>query len=453
MANTIPIANDKSNLNYKQQQQFISQIIQPLFAQQLQNNKPTTHFPGTVTNIYENSNYADVSLDYGNAPTILIKLNNKSNVLLNINDIVDVIAPNGNLSNAYINKSYNNIQSIAGENIIGVLTFGDKTNANGEIIFYDSNTGKKAINIQNYEMNFYDYLGSELPVGAIASGRDTDESGGYTGSPSMSIIAEQGSSVKLGLRNDDGSWADGLVVNNKAYNDTQDATFHLYLNAMEGLNIKKYFGATVDDTHGIYCQTDADGSNQIFGNTNCEGYNWSGFNTISGTNLEISGSKNCVQNTESYGQRLFYSIESSESSLVETMYGQTVDGEAIMYIDPIIQESINTDIQYSVRFFPEKSCEFDITEKYSDYFVIKTDKDVNFSCDLYGKRRGFESCRLEYANGLTNELDTIKDNRIIDLMLTKETDEYNDNIYQLLNDIESNINNTIYDLLNISKKR
>jgi hypothetical protein len=452
MAKTTPIVNDNSNYNYKQQQQFISQIIQPLINQQLQNNKQTTHFPGTVTNVYENSNYADVSLDYGNAPTILTKLNNKSNVLLNIDDIVDVIAPNGNLSNAYINKSYNNIQSIAGENIIGVLTFGNKTNSNGEIIFYDSNTGKKAINIQNYEMNFYDYLGSELPVGAIASGRDTDESGGYTGSPSMSIIAEQGSSVKLGLRNDDGSWSGGLVVNNKAYNDIQDATFHLYLNALEGLNVKKYFGATVDDTHGIYCQTDTDGSNQIFGNTNCEGYNWSGFNTISGNNLEISGSKNGIQNTI-FGKRLLYAYEGAEYWYFDKIRCTTVEGENIIYFDPIFKECINTEIFYDILFIPDDtSCIFEIIERNSDYFIFTSTKSIECTIKIEGKRKGYENVRLEYANSLSNELDTNKDNRITNMILTEQIEQDDDNINQLLNNYENENNNIINDLFNILQK-
>lgn len=118
----------------------------------------------------------------------------------------------------------------------------------------------------------------------------------------------------------------------------------------------------------------------------------------------VSGNKNCVQNTESYGDRLFYSTEDCESYLTDrSMELFTVDEvvkdgvvayERVILLDSIYKESINLDLGYTVEVIKQSWGDYRIKEQTNDYFVVESDRlDFTFKYIVTGKRKGFEEER------------------------------------------------------------
>jgi hypothetical protein len=62
-------------------------------------------FTGVIETIDKGSVWANVRLLYGNENPLLTHIHNKSNSVLMIGDLVSLIAPNGDLSNIYIDRS------------------------------------------------------------------------------------------------------------------------------------------------------------------------------------------------------------------------------------------------------------------------------------------------------------------------------------------------------------
>lgn len=123
--------------------------------------------------------------------------------------------------------------------------------------------------------------------------------------------------------------------------------------------------------------------------------------------LSVSGSKNCVQVTEHFGDRLINAYETAEYYFGDIGSGKLINGKCIISVDQILRECINTSIGYHVFLSKCGKGDIWVSEKTSSYFVVEGTADIEFSWELKGKRKGFENARLELHN---NELDTIVEN-------------------------------------------
>lgn len=117
--------------------------------------------------------------------------------------------------------------------------------------------------------------------------------------------------------------------------------------------------------------------------------------------LTVRGNKNCVQETENYGDRLYYSVEDCESYLTDrTLHTLKVEEttagtfERVVLLDPIFKESVNLELDYSVEIIKQGWGDYRIKEQTKDYFVVESDrKDFTFKYVVTAKRRGFEDER------------------------------------------------------------
>ena len=65
--------------------------------------------------------------------------------------------------------------------------------------------------------------------------------------------------------------------------------------------------------------------------------------------LSVTGSKNCLQETENYGGRLINAYETAEYYFGDLGFGKiNKDGECLIYIDDIFAECINTNVEYHI---------------------------------------------------------------------------------------------------------
>ena len=118
--------------------------------------------------------------------------------------------------------------------------------------------------------------------------------------------------------------------------------------------------------------------------------------------LTVVGNKNCVQKTESYGDRLFYCIEDCESYLTDRSMElftveKTLEGtyERVILLDSIFKEAVRTDQDYTIEIFKQGWGDYRIKEQNKDYFIVESDReDFTFKYVITAKKRYFEDERL-----------------------------------------------------------
>ncbi|WP_251843037.1 phage tail protein [Enterococcus faecalis] len=114
-------------------------------------------------------------------------------------------------------------------------------------------------------------------------------------------------------------------------------------------------------------------------------------------NLSVTGSKNSLVDTLSYGHRLLNAYETPEYYFAD--YGKAItdsDGEVKIDIDPIFLETVNTESEnYHVMLSPYSKGIIWVEETKEKYFIVKSDPALlEFSWNLIAYRKGYEDVRL-----------------------------------------------------------
>ena len=140
-------------------------------------------------------------------------------------------------------------------------------------------------------------------------------------------------------------------------------------------------------------------------------------------NLTVSGSKNSLQKTKNYGERLINAYETAEYYFGDIGFGTiNDDGECVVYIDEIFKECINTDIAYHV-FTQVYNGKITGIERYKDYFIVYGEPNTRLSWEIKAKRIGYEHYRLEQPTRF--EADALDPyNFDLELVERRETGEY-----------------------------
>lgn len=345
--------------------------------------KPSRSFYCTVIQV-EGNTYADVDWMQGAQTITLHHIVNKTGVIVNVGDKVLLTAPMGDLSDLYIDRNQNNAVQTDASTIVGILKIGGVNNSSGEIQIMDGNAVNPALDISGHSIDFYDSKQTAMSVGSIATDRTGDIA--Y-----LDILSELGCAFKVQLRNNDDSKTlyDAIVVNNQLSEGVRNIDMNIPINISPGgINVTAEF--TPDEI-------------RLFGLINFEGGSASNIGDLSCVNLSVSGTKNCKQTTKNFGDRLFYANESADNQLGDHGFGNILNGECLISIDPIILESVNTDMNYTVSCDFDEDCHYKLI-KTPNYFTITADKNISFSWNMHGFRRGFENERLEYADNLKNDL-------------------------------------------------
>ena len=137
------------------------------------------------------------------------------------------------------------------------------------------------------------------------------------------------------------------------------------------------------------------GDNLIsWGNYNGNGYTLHNFNIVA-KSLSVQGSKNCLQESKSYGARLINAYETAEYFFGDLGFGK-INEEGVCYvdIDDVFLECVNTDAKYHV-FTQIYNGKITSIERYKTYFIVKGEQNTEFSWELKAKRKGYEINRLD----------------------------------------------------------
>ena len=164
----------------------------------------------------------------------------------------------------------------------------------------------------------------------------------------------------------------------------EGATLKGYVNVQNSLGVDK----------NLYVGGNIEALDYGYGQINCR-YLGSQGNIVALGNLSVSGSKNCVQETENFGKRLINAYETCDYYFGDIGESQTINGEMIIWIDDIFKEIISTEVDYQVFITKYGRGDIWVEERTQDYFVVKSENDVAFGWEIKGKRKGYEKYRLE----------------------------------------------------------
>lgn len=105
-----------------------------------------------------------------------------------------------------------------------------------------------------------------------------------------------------------------------------------------------------------------------------------------------------VENTK-YGTPSLYCYETPTPYFGDIGTGQTDEnGEAIIAIDDIFDETVNTNIEYCVFLQKEGQGDLWVDEKDHSYFIVKGTPNLKFSWEIKAVQKGFEELRLDDDN-------------------------------------------------------
>lgn len=210
-----------------------------------------------------------------------------------------------------------------------------------------------------------------------------------------------------------------LVVNNNTRTKTLSVTGDSTLNALSTATITNTGNATIKGTltaqnqtvnnnltvsRNIYAYAEEistsltiGGTVYANGNVNIQRHLWA-------NSLAISGTKNCVQDTENFGKRLINAYETADYLFGDVGESIIENGECIVYLDDIFKEVISTDVNYQVFLTKYGKGDIWVSERHSDYFVVQAENDIRFAWEIKAKRKGYENYRLEeYVEEIEDE--------------------------------------------------
>ena len=148
--------------------------------------------------------------------------------------------------------------------------------------------------------------------------------------------------------------------------------------------------------------------------------------------LTCSGSKPRLVETKNYGARKLYAYETPTPYFGDIGTGITdSDGTAIISIDDIFNETVNTNVEYCIFLQKEGNGDLWIDKKDYTFFIVKGTPNLKFSWELKVVQRDYEQYRLN-----DDDIDVFVGFREDDTKLSMEKDLDSYDNEQLFDDSE-----------------
>lgn len=268
---------------------------------------------------------------------------------------------------------------------------------------YDN--GNKAVEINKRNLLFYDWEGvtRTMPVGRIYATR----TGSDPNKPGLAIANEDNSLLSLAYYKD-GTFYPYIDFDEKNLLGNNCAITFMRHYAMK--EFKAFFGANnltqiYDNANRLMLKFPNGTDNGFmflnqsgdtkFSYTEGAGYPLSAWqNFYCAKDFTVVGSKNSLQKTKTFGDRLINAYETAEYYFGDIGSGKIINGECVIHIDEILQECINTKVNYHV-FTQVYNGNIAGIERFENYFIVRGNEGTEFSWELKAKRLGYEYSRLE----------------------------------------------------------
>ena len=268
----------------------------------------------------------------------------------------------------------------------------------GTFTNYDKTTGYLACKIENTQIKFYDFKEDNKLLGSLGSTVKTSDSS----NASITLWNEPNSSIIIG-------WRHAVTKKIIPYFTCEFGSIMKFKQICDfeipigvaGINfIKPNADGTIESLTGILQRVTADNSKflEITNGLKVDEDLTTLGNAIIAGNMTASGSKNCLQQTEHYGGRLFYSLEDCSSYLTDRVDVpvQVEENKQIkIKFNEIFKECVNL-TNYQITINKETYGDYTILEKTEDYFILESDTEgFKFTYTITAKRRGYEDRYLD----------------------------------------------------------
>lgn len=337
-------------------------------------------------------------------------------------DFITTGVLNAGLIKTGLLKSFNGVSWINLDN--GTFKFGERLVYNGTELVNKNSNGSDAIKIADTNIYLYDWTNAGKLLGIVASQYMT----AYPNIRGFLLGHGLESYMTLSYRVENGSYNPYIIFDKKGINPNYNAPIRVQEGTVfsETVNMQnrvyiphqiifdtklnsnspKTFKNTSDSRNILISEVSINNVNDGFMiQTNTGGVLFSilagkSYPTYFGTNVQVNadftatGSKNSLQITKTYGERLLNSYETAEYYFGDIGNGVIKDGECIVWIDDILQECINTNCEYHV-FTQLYNGAITKIERCKDYFVVYGEDNTEFSWELKAKRIGYENVRLD----------------------------------------------------------
>jgi hypothetical protein len=154
-----------------------------------------------------------------------------------------------------------------------------------------------------------------------------------------------------------------------------------------GRGVEGYASATTGTNYGVYGYT-----------ASTDGYGVYYVGGLAGT-----GTKSAIVDTQDYGWRTLYAVESPQNWFEDFGEASLSAGEAIVSIDPIFAQTVNLDQPYHVFLTPRGDfCSLYVAETTSTSFTVRAKEgpgcEITFDYRIIAPRRDYEDLRLKPAD-------------------------------------------------------
>jgi len=241
-------------------------------------------------------------------------------------------------------------------------------------------------------------VGGSLNAGSIVTGpisagaiNATGPVSGFVGGSLGSGVYGQAIDISLTGRNANGfqpvgAWGDSGALAGFGVLGTEDNGF-----AVVGLNSSGHPTAYFQNNSGGAGDLLFDAISSVFG----------GFCTIDVRgNLFCTGSKSAVVSVDGGSRRVaLYAIEGSENWFEDAGTSRLLNGEAMVNLESVFGQTVNTDMNYHVFLTPNGDCKgLYVTQKTARSFVVRElaggKSSIGFDYRIMAKRKGYENIRL-----------------------------------------------------------
>ncbi len=187
--------------------------------------------------------------------------------------------------------------------------------------------------------------------------------------------------------------------------------------------------------YGIYTESHGSGSNYVYGNyTNAEntstgpvyaGVFWAssagtgnkygvysyapaseGYAGYFSGNMTATGTKSAAVKVDNGEYRLLYAMESPENWFEDFGEGKLINGRALIQIDTLFTQTVNTSVKYHVFLTPQdEPLTLAVANRTVSSFEVRgpAGSDISFSYRIVAKRKGYEELRMAKMLGSTPE--------------------------------------------------
>ncbi len=189
-------------------------------------------------------------------------------------------------------------------------------------------------------------------------------------------------------------------------------------NSTTGIAVYGYAGATTGSNYGVYGWTHSTGGRGVYGYASASsGTNYgvygqsnsgSGYGVYSYGNLYADGDftatgyKSAIVDTQDYGWRTLYAVESPQNWFEDFGQATLASGEGVVSIDPIFAQTVNLDQPYHVFLTPRGDCGLYVAEQTPTSFTVRALTgaacDIDFDYRIIASRRDYEDLRLKPAD-------------------------------------------------------